>query len=314
MNRLPADPLRRVGDYGVRLLSRGLASLIPGGEPASVVLCLHRLTATPDVPTWSVRAEQLERMLVDLLDRGYQPLRHEQLLGFPEQSLPRKGLLVTFDDGYASVHDQALPVLRQLHVPATVFLTTGYIGSDRPFPFDDWKTPGSPSRFHPAQRPLNLTECRALQESGWVQFGCHTHRHLDFRNRPDELALDLSASLAWLKQNLGLAEVPFAFPFGSSHLGYCDSRLVEVVRQHGMTSAYTTDPSFVTPASDPFCLGRFLVYPDDSVNTLRGRLNAWYPPARRWASAMVQIMGGNAEACETPGDHLGDDRDERVLK
>src|SRR5512141_191000 len=38
---------------------------------------------------------------------------------------------VTFDDGYASVHDLAFPVLRELRVPATVYVSTGYVGTAR---------------------------------------------------------------------------------------------------------------------------------------------------------------------------------------
>ncbi|HSJ06809.1 MAG TPA: polysaccharide deacetylase family protein [Longimicrobiales bacterium] len=38
--------------------------------------------------------------------------------------------VVTFDDGYRSVHDFALPILRDYGIPATVFLATGFIDTD----------------------------------------------------------------------------------------------------------------------------------------------------------------------------------------
>ena len=38
---------------------------------------------------------------------------------------------ITFDDGYVGVHDLALPLLRDLGIPATVYVPTGYIGTER---------------------------------------------------------------------------------------------------------------------------------------------------------------------------------------
>ena len=43
---------------------------------------------------------------------------------------------ITFDDGYADVHDVALPVLRSLKIASTVFLATGFVGTDRRMPHD----------------------------------------------------------------------------------------------------------------------------------------------------------------------------------
>ena len=47
------------------------------------------------------------------------------------RQLPRKALLITFDDGYANNLIHAAPLLKQMGVPATCFIPTGYIGGDR---------------------------------------------------------------------------------------------------------------------------------------------------------------------------------------
>ena len=47
------------------------------------------------------------------------------------RQLPRKALLITFDDGYANNLVHAAPLLKQMGVPATFFIPTGYIGGDR---------------------------------------------------------------------------------------------------------------------------------------------------------------------------------------
>ena len=62
------------------------------------------------------------RMLIDTLD-GKAPL-------------PERPLIVTFDDGYNDNYHNAFPILKSLGIPATIFLSTGYIGSPKPFWFE----------------------------------------------------------------------------------------------------------------------------------------------------------------------------------
>ena len=52
-------------------------------------------------------------------------------------SLPRRAVVVTFDDGYADNCWQALPILERHAVPATFFVTTGYLRETRRFWWDE---------------------------------------------------------------------------------------------------------------------------------------------------------------------------------
>jgi len=54
----------------------------------------------------------------------------------PPSPTPRRGrapdvAVVTFDDGYVGVHEEALPVLRDLRIPAAVYVPTGFVGTNR---------------------------------------------------------------------------------------------------------------------------------------------------------------------------------------
>jgi peptidoglycan/xylan/chitin deacetylase (PgdA/CDA1 family) len=51
--------------------------------------------------------------------------------------LPRRAIVVTFDDGYADNLSNATPLLERFHIPATVFVTSGYVGSRREFWWDE---------------------------------------------------------------------------------------------------------------------------------------------------------------------------------
>lgn len=50
--------------------------------------------------------------------------------------LPRYAALITFDDGYLDNYTNAFPILKKYNFPAVIYLTSGHIGSNRPFYWD----------------------------------------------------------------------------------------------------------------------------------------------------------------------------------
>lgn len=52
----------------------------------------------------------------------------EAIRALQENRLPAKAICITFDDGYRSTHDVALPILQEFNLPATVFVTSAYLG------------------------------------------------------------------------------------------------------------------------------------------------------------------------------------------
>ena len=85
-----------------------------------VLAAKNPLVAEPDLATFSWQMELLARCFNVL------PLR-DGLRALDAGRLPPRAVCITFDDGYRSLHDLALPVLRAYHLPATVFVTSGHI-------------------------------------------------------------------------------------------------------------------------------------------------------------------------------------------
>jgi peptidoglycan/xylan/chitin deacetylase (PgdA/CDA1 family) len=72
------------------------------------------------------------RRHVEWIARRATPIRVDQLIAALDGApLPHNAVLITFDDGYRSCHDLALPILRELGVPATFFIATGFVDQRR---------------------------------------------------------------------------------------------------------------------------------------------------------------------------------------
>ena len=140
----------------------------------------------PAQPPDCVAVDRFHDQLDGLLLRGHEirPLRELLASRAEGKALPPRTIAVTFDDGYECIHRHAWPVLRELRIPATVFLATGYLGSSTPFPFDPWGVTNAARVPPAAYRPMTLDQCRELAAGGLIDFGAHTHTHRDFRGRP----------------------------------------------------------------------------------------------------------------------------------
>jgi peptidoglycan/xylan/chitin deacetylase (PgdA/CDA1 family) len=248
----------------------------PPAGGAAGILAYHRIAdPVPGVapPTWNVTPARFRAQLEGLLARGFRPVPLRTLL-VPAPA-PAHRFAITFDDGYENVFTAALPILRALSIPATVFVVTGQLGSQSPFPFDDWPAAGSAPAT--AWRPMSVAQCAAIAADPLFEIGAHTHAHEDFRGRPDALAEDLRTCLGFLADRLSVRQPPFAFPYGSA-----DAALTAVARQAGVSSALTMAEHRIRAGSDPFGWERFLVTGADTAATLAGCLDGWQDTLRRY--------------------------------
>lgn len=106
--------------------------------PKGVILMYHRVAEAASDP-WGLCvspknfAEHLE-----VLRARVNPLRIQELTeAVRSHRVPRNALAITFDDGYVDNLEHARPALEKQDIPATVFVTTGYIGGTRGYWWDE---------------------------------------------------------------------------------------------------------------------------------------------------------------------------------
>jgi peptidoglycan/xylan/chitin deacetylase (PgdA/CDA1 family) len=283
-------------DLGKRVAgeaSAGLNHLLGSRAEASLgILVYHRVSpVVSDIvrPSMNVPPRRFQEQLTGLLGRGFSfwPLR--QVLDYHERGLdiPPRTAVVTFDDGFEYVYTRAWPILRELQIPATVFVATAFLDSTHPFPFDTWALAYHGAIPPESYRPLTLDQCREMCRDGLVELGAHTHTHQDFRRRPEEFQRDLLTSVDVLRSRFGIEEPTFAFPFGRRYSGFSGDDLVKAARQAGVRCGLTTEADLVDPTTDPFGWGRFNAYDWDTAATLSAKLQGWYswaPRLQEWLS------------------------------
>jgi peptidoglycan/xylan/chitin deacetylase (PgdA/CDA1 family) len=207
----------------------------------------------------SFPAQLLRRALARVQANGYRtlPLAEVKPLLAHRQPLPDRAVVITFDDGYQSVYEQALPILQEFGMCATVFLTTG--SPDRAATNDQ-------ARSLDGRKLLNWNQVDEMSRFG-VAFGAHTLTHPDLTCLSGEKAEhEIVASKAALEEALGATVTTFAYPFGRYN-----ARVEEIVRRH-FDLACSDKLGIVSAGSNPYTLERV-----DAHYLRSERLFDWMP-------------------------------------
>ena len=275
------------GRFGILLYHR-IAAVVPGLPPPSI----------------NVTPGQFRKQLAGLLAKGFVfwPLSKVLDCVAQGQPVPPYVTVLTIDDGFAGTYLHAWPVLRELRIRATVFLATAYLDWNEPFPFDHWGRRHAAQAPAAAYLPLSSEQCREMLDSGAVEFGAHSHTHEDFRHRAADFRCDLLCNLHVLRNQFGLTEVPFAFPYGTPRLGFTAEDLVDSAMRTGVRCGLTTHSSLIDPRTSPFTWGRFTAQPWDTGRTLAAKLSGWYG----WAPELKNRLLGRVSKHEPQALASGD--------
>jgi peptidoglycan/xylan/chitin deacetylase (PgdA/CDA1 family) len=247
---------------GFPLVVAALALVLHGAAPAQPdplpprvaevpVLMYHLIGDPPPGAPWPhlyVSRAELWAQLDWLTRAGFTAVtladvwRHWQGRG----RLPRRPVVLTFDDGHRSVITAALPLLRARGWPAVLNLKLGNL---------------EPGSF--ADRDV-----RRLVAAGW-ELGAHTFTHPDLRSLGDAaLDREVAGSRREIRRRFGVPVDFFCYPAGRY-----DARVIAAVRRAGFLGATTTIEGLATP-DHPFKLRRVRISRGDGVRGLASALRA----------------------------------------
>ena len=243
-----------------------------------LVLCYHSIdcqAAADGTDRFNVSPKSFERQLDQLLARGFTFITPGLFASYllHNAPMPRRAVLLTFDDGYADLLTIARYVLRPRGIEALAFVLT------RPPDSNEWDAlAGTPRR-----RLLTPGQVKELATLG-IEIAAHgrTHRELprltttDVQNEVEGSTEDLA--------KLGLKPRFFAYPYGELNT---DS--MTAVSEAGFIGGFGVEARWTTRRSDPFNLPRVVIQAGDRGWRFRFKTRA--PTIYNWLAHPDELAG-----------------------
>ena len=230
----------------------------------------------------SISADVFARQMDWLKRRGYRAITPSQWLQWCKvaQPLPRKPVIITFDDGYTTLAANAFPVLKRCGFAATVYVVTAEMGGT-----NRWDR----EQLFPQRDLLSADEIRRVRGEG-VEFAPHSRTHAHLLNcTTEQMRSEICGSATDLMAVTGVRADSFAYPYGE----YDEL----VARETGacFPAAFTCEEGLNALNTHPLRLRRTMVQPGDSMLGFMCRIRlGWNPIAHyawAWKSMMLSLIG-----------------------
>lgn len=173
-------------------------------------------------------------------------------------------VVLSFDDGYHTLHDTVHPILAAQGFPAIAYLNSGLLGGDQ-------HLPSRPELGHyPDEYFLTWSEAAHLAGHGWM-VGGHGVDHVDLTQAPaEEIYRQLVGCKAQIEAKLEVSCRHFAYTWG-----YSTPQVRAAVAAAGFRSAVAGLHGPVTSSSDRYALPRVDIRADyelrDFIDVVTGR-------------------------------------------
>lgn len=191
-------------------------------------------------------AETFEKQIVGLKNAGYDFITYDDLKKYSnnEKKIKKHSCIVTFDDGYEGVYENAFPIIKKYNVPITLYVIT-----------DNMEKTGV----------LTWEQAREMKESGLVTIASHSTNHPEFTCLSTQDAIDnVNKSYEIIEEKLGKQDTKiFTYPYGL----YTDDQ-IEALKNEGYIQNLTDNKINKTKSLDLSRLHRCYPLSDSTIKMI----------------------------------------------
>ena len=234
-------------------------------EHTVAILGFHKV-GPPPAGGWDswfyVSEDKFAAFLTELREESWEVIDLSRFLRGLEkpETLPARSTLLTFDDGYSSMRDVTLPLLRRFDAPAVLFVPTDYVGGRNTFD----------AGVEPDEAICDWNDLRELARGG-VSIQSHAASHRRFSElSKQEREQEIVRSKATLEEHMNTACDVIAFPYGDPGPSEGPCALASA----GYTAAFLYGGSPVRlPVVDRYRVQRVAMGPDTDLHVELGKLS-----------------------------------------
>jgi peptidoglycan/xylan/chitin deacetylase (PgdA/CDA1 family) len=203
-----------------------------------------------------------QEALAQLVYHAKQPIQAGRTAGqVPHQC--SSSLVITFDDGYEDFYTRVFPILVEHGLPATLFVTTGFVEEGKPYPLL--------SRPSADVRPLTWEMLGEMAESELITLGAHTHSHPVLVGLPtDKVEEELVRPLELFERRLGMRPAHFAYPRAEA-----SAPVRDLVCRHYASAVVGGGRPAQPAAFDRYRIPRIPIRRSDGWRFFRPKLRGW---------------------------------------
>lgn len=214
------------------------------------VLMYHSIPDKSSGNIMEVSKSQFQEEMKYLKEHGYNTLSADEFYDFivKDKPVPKKSLLITFDDGYENQYVNAYPILKKYKFHAIMFIITNYLDKGTLY--------------------MQSSQLKTMSENG-IAIESHTVNH-------DKLdTISYEAQLKTLKDSKDTIEkvcnkaVRFiAYPYG-----YFNKDTIKADEKTGYIMAFTTSGKWASTSKGVYAINRIYIFPQYDLNNFKDRID-----------------------------------------
>jgi peptidoglycan/xylan/chitin deacetylase (PgdA/CDA1 family) len=221
----------------------------PAGDVITPILLYHHVSDDGYGNRYFVSLDDFRAQMEALRDWGYTTITASYLAEviINGGELPNRPVVITFDDGYAGVYQNAFPIISEMGFVGVIYIYVDHVGSNG---------------F------VNTEQIRTLANGGW-EIGNHSMSHADLTLNHSSIDFEVEQSRLTLEDSTGIKVETFAYPYGK-----VDDFVIGMIHDFGYLAAMGIGLNYEHTSDTLYNLNRIEIQSDYDLSTF-ARLLPW---------------------------------------